>query len=117
MILAALKYWREIGMGALLLACAVLFGLWKMEEAGRTKDRLAWAEAVTKAQARAGELSRQLLDQQEAHKRELQAATDTIKERIIRVPVSNACSASPAVRHAIDGVQQLLGPREPKAGP
>jgi hypothetical protein len=62
--LAVLKYWREIGMGALLLACAVLFGLWKWEEAAYANYKTKQAIAVLKAQERADALANELVIEQ-----------------------------------------------------
>jgi hypothetical protein len=63
-VLAVLKYWREIGMGVLLLACAVLFGLWKAEEASYANYKTAQAAAVLKAQERADALANELVIEQ-----------------------------------------------------
>ena len=62
--LAVLKYWREIGVGVLLLVCAVLFGLWKWEEAAYANYKVAQAKAVLKAQERADALANELVIQQ-----------------------------------------------------
>lgn len=41
----------------------------------------------------------------EAEHREQLAAASTIREKIIRVPVTTACAASPAVAAALDGLR------------
>lgn len=102
----AASYWREILIGLLALGL-----LWYRGEAANCKaDR---AGAVIEAQRKADKLSGELVTAQEIHRRELEAVAGSIKERIIRVPVTTACRDVPAMRNAIDGQLQLLGPRGP----
>jgi hypothetical protein len=61
---AILANWKYIAMGALALACAVLFGLWKSEEASYANYRVKQAAAVLKAQERADKLANELVIQQ-----------------------------------------------------
>lgn|GEM_PF-6259415 len=49
-----------------------------------------------------------LAEVEEEHRQQLAAAA-TIRERIIRVPVTNACVASPAMAAALDGLRGSPG--------
>jgi hypothetical protein len=59
-----LANWKYIAMGVLALACAVLFGLWKSEEAAYANYKTKQALAVLKAQERADSLANELVIEQ-----------------------------------------------------
>ncbi len=61
---AILKNWKYIAMGGLALACAVLFGLWKSEEAAYANYKVKQAAVVLKAQERADALANELVIEQ-----------------------------------------------------
>lgn len=52
----------------------------------------------------------------EASHREAQARAATTRERIIRVPVTTACAAAPAVAAALDGLRPGPGPAGARGG-
>jgi hypothetical protein len=61
---AVLANWKYIAMGGLALACAILFGLWKSEEAAYANYKTKQAIAVLKAQERADSLANELVIEQ-----------------------------------------------------
>lgn len=50
-----------------------------------------------------------MADLEERHRAQL-AQASTIRERVIRVPVTTACAAAPAVAAALDGLRAGAGP-------
>ena len=101
---AAGSYWQYIVIGVLLVGLLWFRGSYHDCKEGR-------AAALAEAQQKANALSEQLVTAQAAHKRELETVVGSIKERIIRVPVTTSCRDVPSMRGAIDGQLQLLGPR------
>lgn len=103
--------------GPAIGAAVVLVGL----SGGWTWLRLVHDPAIRTEYAQ--ELNRQVSDARiEGQKRAMQAIADaefgfrqrqaestTIRERIIRVPVTTACAASPAVSAAVDGLRTWGG--------
>jgi hypothetical protein len=67
--------------------------------------------AVTTERLRLEHLASAALAAQAAESAEREAGRVVTRERIIRVPITTACAASPAVRHAVDSL------RQPPAGP
>jgi hypothetical protein len=106
---AAASSWQYIVMGVLALGLLWFKVAASDCKAGRAADRAAQVEAVLEAQRKADALSTELLTKQADHKRQLDEAANSVRERIVRVPVSTVCRDSPAIGHAIDGVSKLLG--------
>lgn len=75
-------------------------------EADRTAAERARNEAIEAARVK----SDQIINDQARALAETAAKVGTINERIVRVPVTTACAASPAVRAAADGVRAIIGP-------
>ena len=64
--------------------------------------------AVTTERLRLEQLASAALAAQAAESAEREAGRVVTRERIIRVPITTACAASPAVRHAVDSLRQPI---------
>lgn len=106
--LAVLKYWREIAMGALVLACAVLFGLWKSETAAYANYKTAQAVAVLKAQERADALANELVIQQAIAMGQTEKVVIEYRDRI-----RNATDDPERLRAIARGLRDITSGRGP----
>lgn len=105
--LALLGWWREGLIGLLLVACALLYARGEHCNAARAADRSAAEQAKSAALEDAQRRSDAIITEQARALAETAARAATIRERIVHVPVSTACSSSPAVRLGLDGVREL----------
>jgi hypothetical protein len=107
-----LANWKYIAMGALSLACAVLFGLWKSEEAAYANYKTKQAIAVLKAQERADSLANELVIQQ--------AIAMGQTEKVVieyRTQLRNAPDDTARLRAVACGLRDLTSPRgSPRPG-
>lgn len=85
-VAAILANWKYIAMGVMALACAVLFGLWKWEEAAYANYKTKQAIAVLKAQERADALANELVIQQAISMGQTEKVVIEYRDRIRNAP-------------------------------
>lgn len=109
-IAALLANWKMLALGLLVAALGVqtLRLSWAQNEL--ISDKLAQADAVRKAQDRADDLSNELIIAQAQAMAQITQTLQPSKERIASAPLTAVCRDSPAIRAAIDGVRNALGP-------
>lgn len=105
----ALKNWKYVTMAALAAAAVVMFGLWKMEEAGRAEDKLALEQAVRKAQEKAEALSNELIIEQA---RAMAATERTVIKYVDQI--RSAPGDAERNRLGTLGVRDILRPGKPE---
>lgn len=104
----AASYWREIVMATLAFACSILWGLWQHESGLRTKDKLAQANAVQKAQERADSLANELVIAQAQAMAGTEKATSAAKIELRQAPDDIA-----RLRAISRGLHSIAGPSGP----
>ena len=103
---AILANWKFVAMGALALACAVLFGLWKSEEAAYANYKTKQAIAVLKAQERADALANELVIEQAKN----MAGTEKVVVEY-RTQIRNAPDDTARLRAIACGLYGIAGSR------
>ena len=85
-------------------------------KADRINDELAHKQALLDQKEADGKLTAEILGQQAGRIAELSAKGATHTEIIRHVPITTACSASPAMRAADDGLRDLGFREQGRAG-
>jgi hypothetical protein len=112
--------WKWAVPSAIAAGAVLYAGLQRLNyldcKADRINDKLAHQQALLDQKEADGKLTAEILGQQAGRIAELSAKGATHTEIIRHVPVTTACSTSPAMRAADDGLRDLGFRRPGRAG-